>query len=109
LLFSPADVEKKQIRCLSGGERARVALAELILQKVNLLLLDEPTNHLDLPSKEVITKVFKEYKGTILLVSHDRYILNEACNYIWDVRDGKLTGYIGNYDDYKYHLAHIQK
>jgi ATP-binding cassette subfamily F protein 3 len=105
LLFSPADVEKKQIRCLSGGERARVALAELILQKVNLLLLDEPTNHLDLPSKEVITKVFKEYKGTILLVSHDRYILNEACNYIWDVRDGKLTSYIGNYDDYRYHLA----
>jgi len=106
MLFSPADVEKKQICCLSGGERARVALAELILQKVNLLLLDEPTNHLDLPSKEVITKVFKEYKGTIILVSHDRYILNEACNSIWEVRDGKLNSYIGNYDDYRYHVAH---
>jgi ATP-binding cassette subfamily F protein 3 len=106
LLFSPSDVEKKQVRCLSGGERARVALAVLILQKVNLLLLDEPTNHLDLPSKEVITKVFKEYKGTIILVSHDRYILNEACNYIWEVKDGKLTSFIGNYDDYRYHLAH---
>ncbi len=106
LLFEPAEVEKKQIRSLSGGERARVALAELILQKVNLLLLDEPTNHLDLPSKEVITKVFKEYKGTILLVSHDRYILNEVCGHIWEVKDGKLTEYLGNYDDFRYHVTH---
>lgn len=106
LLFEPFEVEKKKIGDLSGGERARVALAELILQKVNLLLLDEPTNHLDLPSKEVITKVFAEYKGTIVLVSHDRYILNEVCNRIWEVKDGKLAGYLGNYDDYKYHLAH---
>jgi ATP-binding cassette subfamily F protein 3 len=102
-------VEKKRIGDLSGGERARVALAELILQKVNLLLLDEPTNHLDLPSKEVITKVFAEYKGTIVLVSHDRYILNEVCNRIWEVKNGKLAGYLGNYDDYKYHLAHTKK
>ena len=107
LLFSPQDVEKKQIKCLSGGERARVALAELILQRLNLLLLDEPTNHLDLPSKEVITNVFKEYKGTIVLVSHDRYILNEVCNNIWEVKDGKLNHYLGNYDDYRYHIAHL--
>ena len=106
LLFEPFEVEKKRIADLSGGERARAALAELILRKVNFLLLDEPTNHLDLPSKEVITKVFKEYKGTILLVSHDRYILNEVCNRIWEVKDGKLTGYLGNYDDYRYHLSH---
>ncbi|HOI97522.1 MAG: ABC-F family ATP-binding cassette domain-containing protein [Minisyncoccales bacterium] len=106
LLFEPFEVEKKKIGDLSGGERARAALAELILRKVNFLLLDEPTNHLDLPSKEVITKVFKEYKGTILLVSHDRYILNEVCNRIWEVKDGKLTGYLGNYDDYRYHLSH---
>jgi len=108
LLFTPRDVERKQIRCLSGGERARVALAELILQKVNLLLLDEPTNHLDLPSKEVITNVFKDYKGTIILVSHDRYILNQACNSIWEVKNNKLTSYIGNYEDYRYHLEHRQ-
>ncbi len=108
LLFTPRDVERKQIRCLSGGERARVALAELILQKVNLLLLDEPTNHLDLPSKEVITQVFKDYKGTIILVSHDRYILNEACDSIWEVKNNKLTSYIGNYEDYRYHIAHKQ-
>ena len=106
LLFSPSDVEKKQIKCLSGGERARVVLAELILQKLNMLLLDEPTNHLDLPSKEVITNVFKDYKGTIVLVSHDRYILNEVCNHIWEVKDGKLNHYFGNYEDYRYHITH---
>jgi ATP-binding cassette subfamily F protein 3 len=105
LLFESAEVEKKQIRDLSGGERARVALAELILQKVNLLLLDEPTNHLDMPSKEVITRVFKEYKGTILLISHDRYILNEACDHIWEIKEGKLNSYLGNYDDYRYHKS----
>jgi len=108
LLFSPNEVEKKQIKQLSGGERARVALAELILQKLNMLLLDEPTNHLDLPSKEVITKVFKEYKGTIILVSHDRYILNEVCNYIWEIKDGKLNRYLGNYEDYRYHINQIK-
>jgi len=106
LLFEPFEVEKKKIGDLSGGERARAALAELILRKVNFLLLDEPTNHLDLPSKEVITKVFKEYKGTILLVSHDRYILNEVCDHIWEVKNGELSGYLGNYDDYRYHLSH---
>ncbi len=109
LLFAPADVEKKQIKCLSGGERARVALAELILQKLNMLLLDEPTNHLDLPSKEVITNVFNEYKGTIILVSHDRYILNEVCNHIWEVRGGRLNHYYGNYEDYRYHMAQQKK
>jgi ATP-binding cassette subfamily F protein 3 len=105
LLFSQDDVYKK-IGSLSGGERARVALAELILQKVNLLLLDEPTNHLDLPSKEIITEVIKQFKGTILLVSHDRYILNKACNIIWDVKDGSLEQHLGNYDEYRYRLDH---
>jgi ATP-binding cassette subfamily F protein 3 len=109
LLFTPQEVEKKQIKNLSGGERARAALAELILQKFNFLLLDEPTNHLDLPSKEVITKVFKDYKGTIVLVSHDRYILNEVCDHIWEVKDGRLNCYLGNYDDYKYHIAQLAK
>lgn len=109
LLFSQNDVEKKKIKCLSGGERARVVLAELILQKLNMLLLDEPTNHLDLPSKEVITNVFKEYNGTIVLVSHDRYILNEVCNNIWEVKDGKLNHYLGNYEDYRYHITHLTR
>lgn len=104
LRFSGEDVYKK-VSALSGGERARLVLAELIMQKVNLLLLDEPTNHLDLLSKEVVTEVFKEYRGTIILVSHDRYILNKVCAAIWEVKDGRLRTFVGNYEDYKYHLA----
>ncbi|MCU0653123.1 MAG: ATP-binding cassette domain-containing protein [Candidatus Pacebacteria bacterium] len=105
LRFSGEGVYKK-VSALSGGERARLVLAELIMQQVNLLLLDEPTNHLDLLSKEVVTDVFKEYRGTIILVSHDRYILNNVCTAIWSVGDGKLTTNVGNYDDYRYHVAH---
>lgn len=105
LLFTQDQVYKK-IGSLSGGERARVALAELILQKVNLLLLDEPTNHLDLPSKEIITEVLKQFQGTIILVSHDRYILNCICNQIWEVKNYKLMDHPGNYEEYRYHTAH---
>ena len=104
LRFSGEEVYKK-VSALSGGERARLVMAELIMQKVNLLLLDEPTNHLDLLSKEVVTDVFKEYRGTIILVSHDRYILNNVCTAIWSVADGHMTTSVGNYEDYKYHLA----
>lgn len=104
LRFSGEDVYKK-VSALSGGERARLVLAELIMQKVNLLLLDEPTNHLDLLSKEVVTDVFKEYKGTIILVSHDRYILNNVCTAIWSVSNGSMAASVGNYDDYRYHIA----
>ncbi|MFC1663705.1 ABC-F family ATP-binding cassette domain-containing protein [Patescibacteria group bacterium] len=103
LLFTQDQVLKK-VECLSGGERAKLALAELILQRPNLLLLDEPTNHLDLPSKEVVSDVLKEFKGIILLVSHDRYILNKVCNTIWEIKDGELKKYPGNYEDYRYHL-----
>lgn len=102
LLFTQTDVFKK-IKRLSGGERARIALAELILQKSNLLLLDEPTNHLDLESKEIISNVLKEFQGTILLVSHDRFVLNSVCNVIWAIKDKKLKEYLGGYDDYRYY------
>jgi len=101
-LLLTQDETLKKIHQLSGGERAKVALAELVLQKSNFLILDEPTNHLDLPSKEVVTKMLKEYKGTILLVSHDRYILNEACNKIWEIKNKNLKEYLGNYKDYLY-------
>ncbi|HOX30253.1 MAG TPA: ABC-F family ATP-binding cassette domain-containing protein [Candidatus Paceibacterota bacterium] len=104
LLFTGKDVEKT-IGSLSGGERARVALAELILQRSNLLLLDEPTNHLDLPSKEVVTNVLRDFNGTVLLVSHDRYTLNNVCNNIWEVKNSMLTAYPGNYDDFRYHQS----
>jgi ATP-binding cassette subfamily F protein 3 len=101
LLFSQ-DKTSKKIDQLSGGERARVALAELILQKSNLLVLDEPTNHLDLMSKEVVTNMLKEYNGTILLVSHDRYILNKVCDNIWEIKNKNLKQYLGGYNDYLY-------
>ena len=104
LLFAGKDVEKT-IGSLSGGERARVALSELILQRSNLLLLDEPTNHLDLPSKEVVTDVLRDFNGTVLLVSHDRYTLNNVCNNIWEVKNSMLTAYPGNYDDFRYHQS----
>ncbi|OQX00470.1 hypothetical protein BWK69_01350 [Candidatus Parcubacteria bacterium A4] len=105
LLFSGKDVFKK-IGSLSGGERARVALAELILSgKPNLFLLDEPTNHLDLPSKEIINKLFKEFSGTVILISHDRHILNNVCNIIWEVKGGAIKEYLGNYDDYRRSIA----
>ncbi len=101
LLFTQDEVKKKISR-LSGGELAKVALAELIIIPNNLLLLDEPTNHLDLSSKEAVTEVLKEYAGTILVISHDRYVLNKVCNKIWEIKDGMLTEYLGNYDDYRF-------
>jgi ATP-binding cassette subfamily F protein 3 len=101
LLFSQDKINKK-IDQLSGGERARVALAELILQKSNLLVLDEPTNHLDLMSKEVVTNMLKEHNGTILLVSHDRYLLDKVCDNIWEIKNKNLKHYLGGYNDYLY-------
>ncbi len=104
LLFSGEDVHK-EIGALSGGERARVAIAELILTDSNILLLDEPTNHLDLPSKEAVAEVLKDFNGPIIMVSHDRSVLNKVCNIIWEVKDNEIKKYIGNYDDYRYKNA----
>ncbi len=101
LLFSGEDVHK-EVSALSGGERARVAIAELILTDSNMLLLDEPTNHLDLPSKDAVAEVLKDFNGPIIMVSHDRSVLNKVCNIIWEVKDNEIRKYLGNYDDYKY-------
>jgi len=103
LLFSGKDVFKS-VSDLSGGERARVAIAELILGYSNVLFLDEPTNHLDLASKDIIAKVLKSFNGPIIMVSHDRYVLDAVCNGIWEIKDKKVTKYVGNYADYKYTL-----
>ena len=100
LLFSGEDVFKS-ISDLSGGERARVAIAELILSDSNLLLLDEPTNHLDLESKNAMAEVLKSFNGPIMIVSHDRSVLSEVCNVIWEIRDNEVKEYLGNYDDYE--------
>ena len=98
-LFSGDDVFKR-IRDLSGGERARVALAILALQGANVLLLDEPTNHLDLASQEILQDVLSDFKGTMILVSHDRYLVDALATHVWAIEEGMLVVYEGNYTDY---------
>jgi ATP-binding cassette subfamily F protein 3 len=101
-LFSGDDVFKK-VEMLSGGERGRLALAKLALQDTNLLLLDEPTNHLDIPSQEILQAVLDEYPGTILLVTHDRYLIDALGTQIWEVNpdESELTVFKGTYSQMK--------
>ena len=99
LLFSGDDVEKK-IAVLSGGEKARVALAKLLLRPANLLILDEPTNHLDIEACEVLEDAFKNFAGTLLFVSHDRSFINALATRVIDVSHGRLESHLGNYDVY---------
>ena len=96
-LFRGEDVFK-EIKSLSGGERARVELAKLILKDVNFLLMDEPTNHLDIQSKEALEDALSDYDGTMLMVSHDRYFINKVADRILYLDDEGLKNYIGNYD-----------
>jgi ATP-binding cassette subfamily F protein 3 len=98
-LFRGEDVFK-QISLLSGGERARLALAILALEGANFLLLDEPTNHLDIPSREALQDVLSSYDGTILLVSHDRYLINQLATQIWVLSEAHLLIFNGSYRDY---------
>lgn len=98
-LFSGDDVQKK-VGSLSGGEKARVALAKLMLQEANVLILDEPTNHLDLFSKEVLESALIDYEGTLLFISHDRYFLNKMAERIVELSANGTESYLGNYDDY---------
>ncbi|WP_025845684.1 ABC-F family ATP-binding cassette domain-containing protein [Brevibacillus agri] len=98
-LFSGDDVQKK-ISDLSGGERARVSLAKLMLKQANFLIFDEPTNHLDIFSKEVLENALYDYPGTILFVSHDRYFLNKIASRVLELTGDGVTSYLGNYDYY---------
>jgi ATP-binding cassette, subfamily F, member 3 len=95
-LFRGEDVFKP-VSALSGGERGRLALAILALCGANFLLLDEPTNHLDLPAREVLQQVLQDFPGTILLVSHDRYLIDQLASQIWELREGRLTMFNGTY------------
>ncbi len=98
-LFTGDDVFKR-VCDLSGGERSRIALAQLTLSSSNLLILDEPTNHLDIDAREALEAVLKEYNGSILFVSHDRYFIDALADKLWIISDGGMSEYLGNYSDY---------
>ncbi|MBN1146343.1 MAG: ABC-F family ATP-binding cassette domain-containing protein [Anaerolineales bacterium] len=107
-LFTGEDVFRK-VATLSGGERGRLALAKLSLTNANLLLLDEPTNHLDIPSQEILQEVLAGYQGTILLVSHDRYLIDALGTQIWEILPGEanLQVFEGDYTQYRQHLEKL--
>ncbi len=99
-LFSGDDVDKK-IKVLSGGEKARVALAKTIVSKANFLMLDEPTNHLDIHSVELLIEALNKYEGSIVLVSHDRYFVSKIANKIWEIEDHKIVEFKGTYAEWE--------
>ena len=106
--FRGDDIEKKMSN-LSGGERARIALLELMLKKPNLLILDEPTNHLDINSREVLEDALIGYDGTVFCVSHDRFLVNKLATKILILDNGNLISFSGNYDDYANYLNNSTK
>ncbi len=99
-LFTEDEVFKN-VKTLSGGEKSRLRLLQLMNGDYNFLILDEPTNHLDLPSREVLEETIKEYPGTVLVVSHDRYFLNKVVGYIYELEDGQALKYYGDYNYYR--------
>jgi len=103
-LFSGQDVDKS-IDVLSGGEKARVSLAKLLVKPGNLMLMDEPTNHLDISSSEALINALSEYNGTLLFVSHNQSFIKNLATKIWDVREGKIIEYPGNLTEYFHHIA----
>jgi ATP-binding cassette subfamily F protein 3 len=98
-LFSGEDVDKK-IRVLSGGEKARVALAKTIVSRGNFLILDEPTNHLDMHSVELLAEALNKYEGSYILVSHDRYFISKTANKIWEIVDHQIKEFKGTYQEW---------
>jgi ATP-binding cassette subfamily F protein 3 len=99
MLFHGDDVFK-EIGTLSGGQKARLVLLKLVLDGANLLILDEPTNHLDILAKETVEAALEVFDGTVLVVSHDRYLINEVCDRIWEIEEYRIRDYKGNYSFY---------
>ena len=99
MLFSGDDVYKR-VEVLSGGERARLALAKVLAHPSNCLLLDEPTNNLDIVAKDTLLEALRRFPGTVIIVSHDRFILNELVTEVLEVGQGHAIRYLGNYDEY---------
>lgn len=98
----------KKVKHLSGGERIRLKLSQLLFQDINLLIMDEPTNHLDIDSIENLEEALKEFNGTIFYISHDRYFINNISNHVIAIEDKKFTSYEGNYDNYKEEKSKIE-
>jgi len=107
-LFSGNDVDKV-IGVLSGGERARVALAKLLVKPGNFMVMDEPTNHLDISSSETLIDALKDYNGTLLFVSHNQSFINRLATKIWDIREGEVIEYPGHLDEYYDHLTRMER
>jgi ATP-binding cassette subfamily F protein 3 len=107
-LFKGDEVEKK-VKVLSGGERARLVLAGLLLSKSHVLLLDEPTNHLDFETVEALGRALKSFSGTVLFISHDRTFVNLLASSILEVKKGRILHYPGSYEDYVYHLEQVAR
>jgi len=107
-LFKGDDVEKK-VKVLSGGERARLVLAGILLTKSHVLLLDEPTNHLDFETVEALGSALKTFSGTVVFISHDRTFVNLLASSIIEVKKGRIMHYPGSYEDYVYHLEQVAR
>ena len=108
MLFSGDDVFKK-IKDLSGGERARLALLKLLLTDANFLVLDEPTNHMDMESRLVVEDMLSQFEGTLLIVSHDRSLIDSLASRVLVFEDQALVSYTGNYTDYRARRAQQQE
>ena len=107
-MFYGADVFRS-VSTLSGGEWSRLRLALLVMQKPNLLLLDEPTNHLDIDSREALEEALESYGGTVLAISHDRYFVNKLAGRVWELEQGQIKSYLGNFDDFRAKKQELQR